>query len=96
MTVSQTELPKQHKQQKKSRKKNLRMRVTSLCMYVCISYSGVLVIYGSYSCEAEGTTTKPIEPFSCTPHVQQVHSKAEIVHLTPGLPGLLELFNSHA
>ena len=25
-----------------------------VCMYVSISYSGVLVIYGSYSCEAEG------------------------------------------
>ena len=25
-----------------------------ICRCVCISYSGVLVIYGSYSCEAEG------------------------------------------
>ena len=41
-------------------------------------------------------TTKPIEPFSCTPRVQQVHSKAEVINLTPGLPGLLLLFNSHA
>ena len=40
-------------------------------------------------------TTKPIEPFSCTPRVQ-VHSKAEVINLTPGLPGLLLLFNSHA
>ena len=45
---------------------------------------------------ADWCTTKPIEPFSCTPHVQQEHSKAEVIHLTPGLPGLLLLFNSHA
>ena len=34
------------------------------------------------------STTIPIAPFSCTPTVQQVHTKAEIVHLTPGLLGL--------
>ena len=34
------------------------------------------------------STIKPIEPFSCTPCVQEVHTKAEIVHLTPGLLGL--------
>ena len=32
--------------------------------------------------------TKPIAPFSCTPRVQEVHTKAEFVHLTPGLLGL--------
>ena len=32
-------------------------------------------------------TTKPIEPFSCTPRVQEVHTKAESVHLTSGLLG---------
>ena len=41
------------------------------------------------------STTKPIEPFSCTPHVQ-VHTKAEAVHLNPGLLGLGVLFNCHA
>ena len=41
-------------------------------------------------------TTKPIEPFSCTPRVQDVHTKAEVVHLTPGLLGLGVLFNCHA
>ena len=50
----------------------------------------------NHSISADWCTTKPIEPFSCTPRVQQVHSKAEVLHLTPGLPGLLELFNSHA
>ena len=33
------------------------------------------------------STTKPIEPFSCTPRVQEVHTKSEVVHLTPGLLG---------
>ena len=42
------------------------------------------------------STTKPIAPFSCTPCVQEVHFKAEGVHLTPGLLGLGELFNWHA
>ena len=30
------------------------------------------------------STYKPIAPFSCTPRVQEVHTKAEVVHLTPG------------
>ena len=42
------------------------------------------------------STPKPIEPFSCTPRVQEVHTKAEFVDLTPGLLGLGVLFNSHA
>ena len=37
------------------------------------------------------TTTKPIAEFSCTPCVQEAHTKAEVVHLTPGL---LELGNA--
>ena len=45
---------------------------------------------------ADWRKTKPIAPFSCTPRVQQVHSKAQVIHLTPGLPGLLLFFNSHA
>ena len=40
--------------------------------------------------------TKPIAPFSCTPRVQEVHTKAEVVHLTPGLQGLVVLLNCHA
>ena len=28
------------------------------------------------------STTKQIAPFSCTPRVQEVHTKAEVVHLT--------------
>ena len=41
-------------------------------------------------------TNKPIAAFSCTSRVQEVHTKAEVVHLTPGLLGLGVLFNSHA
>ena len=36
---------------------------------------------------ADWSTSKPIAAFSCTPRVQEVHSKAEVVHLTPGLLG---------
>ena len=32
--------------------------------------------------------TKPIAAFSCTPRLQEVHTKAEVIHLTPGLLGL--------
>ena len=39
------------------------------------------------------STTKPIEPFSCTPRVQEEHNKVEVVHLTSGLLGLGLLFN---
>ena len=42
------------------------------------------------------STTKSNEPFSCTPRVQEVHTKAEVVHLTTGLLGLGVLFNCHA
>ena len=42
------------------------------------------------------STTKQIEPFSCTPRVQEVHIEAEIVDLTPGLLVLGVLFNCHA
>ena len=42
------------------------------------------------------STTKPIAPFSCTPRVQEVHTKADVVHVSPGLLGLGVLFNCHA
>ena len=38
------------------------------------------------------STTKQILPFFCTPRVQEVHTKAEVVHLTPCLLGLGVLF----
>ena len=42
------------------------------------------------------STTKPIAAFSCTLRVQEVHTKAEVVHLTPGLLGLGVLYSSYA
>ena len=42
------------------------------------------------------STNKQIETFSCTPRVQEVHTKAEVVHLFLGLLGLVVLFNCHA
>ena len=44
---------------------------------------------------ADWNTTKPIAAFSCTPPLQEVHTKAEVVHLSPGLVGLGALFNCH-
>ena len=44
---------------------------------------------------ADWSTTKPIAAFSCRRGVQEVHTKAEVVHLTPGLLGLGVLFNCH-
>ena len=37
-----------------------------------------------------------IAAFTCTPRVQEVHTKAEVVHLTPGLLGLGLLYSSYA
>ena len=45
---------------------------------------------------ADWSTTKQIAPFSCTPRVQDVHTKSEVVQLTPGLLGLGVIFNCHA
>ena len=45
---------------------------------------------------ADWSTTKEIAQFSCTPRVQEVHTKADVLHLTPGLHGLEVLFNCHA
>ena len=42
---------------------------------------------------ADWSTTKPIAAFPCTPSVQEVHTKAEVVHLTPCFLGLGVLFN---
>ena len=39
------------------------------------------------------STTKQMAPFSCTPRVQEVHTRFEVVHLTPCLLGLGVLFN---
>ena len=38
------------------------------------------------------STNKEIAPFSCTPRLQEVHTKAEVVLITPCLLGLGVLF----
>ena len=48
------------------------------------------------SISADLSTTKPIASFSCTPRVQEVHTKAEVVKHTPCLLGLEVLFNCEA
>ena len=45
---------------------------------------------------AEWSTTKPTAEFSCTTGVQEVYTKSEVVHLTPGHLGLGVLFICHA
>ena len=50
----------------------------------------------NHTISADWSTTKPIAAFSCTPSVQEVHTKAEVVNLTPGLLGLGVLFNCHS
>ena len=45
---------------------------------------------------ADWSMTKPIAAFYCTKRVQEVNTKAEVLHLTPGLHGLLVIFNFHA
>ena len=45
---------------------------------------------------ADWSTTKPIAAFSCTPGVQDVHTNAEVIHLTAGLLGFRVLFNFYA
>ena len=44
---------------------------------------------------ADWSTTKPIAALSCTPRVQEVHIKAEVIHLTPGQLGLGVLYSSY-
>ena len=45
---------------------------------------------------ADWSMTKEIAQFSCTPSVQEVHTKAEVVQLIPGLQGLGVILNCHA
>ena len=48
------------------------------------------------SISADWSKTTPIAAFYCTPGVQEVHTKVEIVQLTPGLLVLGVIFNCHA
>ena len=45
---------------------------------------------------ADWSTKKKIAAFSCTPRVQKVHTRADVVHLTTGLLGLEVLLICHA
>ena len=45
---------------------------------------------------ADWNATKPIAAFSCKPRVQEEHTEAEGVDLTPCLLGLGVLFDCHA
>ena len=45
---------------------------------------------------ADWSTTKPIAAFSFTPRAQEVHTKAEVIQLTPGLLGLVVIFSFDA
>ena len=42
------------------------------------------------------STTKQIAPFSYTPRVQEGHTIAEVIHLSPDFIDLVVLFNCHA
>ena len=44
---------------------------------------------------ADWCTTKPIAAFTCKQRVLEVHTKAEVIHLTPGLLGLGVLCSCH-
>ena len=50
----------------------------------------------NHGISADWSTTKLIAAFSCTPRVQEVHTKAEVVHLTIGLLSLGVIYSSHA
>ena len=45
---------------------------------------------------ADWSTTKQIAAFTCTPRVKEVHTYAEVIHLTSGLLCLGVLFNCQA
>ena len=45
---------------------------------------------------ADWSTTKPIAALTCSPRVQEVHTKAEVVHLSLCLLGLGVLYSSYA
>ena len=44
---------------------------------------------------ADWSATKQIAQFSCTPCVQEEHTKFEVVQLTPDILGLGVIFNCH-
>ena len=65
-------------------------------LFNCHAYEMYCEIYDNPRISAVWCTTKPISPFSCTPRVQEVHTKPDVVHVIPGLLCLGVLFNCHA
>ena len=45
---------------------------------------------------ADWSATTPNAPLSCTPGVQETHTKYEVLQLTPRVLGLGVFFNSYA
>ena len=45
---------------------------------------------------ADWSTNKPIAAFTCKRRVLEIHTKAEVIHLTPGLLGFGVLCSCHA
>ena len=50
----------------------------------------------NHSISVDWSTIKPTAAFSCIRREQEVHTKAEVVHLSPGLLGLGVLCSSYA
>ena len=45
---------------------------------------------------ADWIRIKPIAAFTCKARGQEIHTKADVIHLTPGILGFGVLFNCHA
>ena len=65
------------------------MYVYVMCMYYTTKLKNKIKLIGrervNPRISADWSTTMLIAEFSCTQRVQEVHTKAEVLHLTPGL-----------
>ena len=68
-------------------------RLRGIIQLSCIYYESIAKIVINPRISAVWSMTQPI---ARTPRVQEVHTKAVVVHLTPGLLGLGVLLNCHA
>ena len=59
-----------------------RLECSIVTQWKCIAKHMIIPVIS-----ADWSTTKQIAAFSCKPRVQEVHTKAEVVHVTPGLLG---------
>ena len=72
-------------------------------VHLTSGFLGLGVLFNCHACIAKHminprisavwSMTKTIAPLSCTPRAQEVHTKAEVVHLSPGFLGLGVLFS---